>query len=187
MKSLTKFTLLLSKIMELLCWTATALTGLVCILSLVAKDWLASQIAHGIAVSEFVTGGLSLVLTNGYPCVASIAFSALCGAVMAGLGAMIFRNIYLILKTAQGESKFSKGKTPFQKDITRMLREVGIFLISITAVELFFSTGLRFLIGVDNVELSVEMDSVILGLMVICLSQFFDYGTQLQQDADGLL
>ena len=43
------------------------------------------------------------------------------------------------------------------------------------------------MIGVDNVELSVEMDSVILGLMVICLSQFFDYGTQLQQDVDGLL
>lgn len=187
MKNLTKFTLCLSKIMECLCWLAGGLAGLAAVLFVVARDWLEDTLLFSMSLPEGAAGGLALVLTNGYPCVASIAFSALCGAVMAGLGAMIFRNIYLILKTAQGESKFSKGKTPFQKDITRMLREVGIFLISITAVELFFSTGLRFLIGVDNVELSAEMDSVILGLMVICLSQFFDYGTQLQQDADGLL
>lgn len=65
--------------------------------------------------------------------------------------------------------------------------EIGIFLISISGVELLWNVGMRFLLGVDNVELGVELDSVVIGLMVICLSQFFDYGTQLQQDVDGLL
>ena len=100
---------------------------------------------------------------------------------------MIFRNVYLILKTAQGKTWFSKGDTPFQKDIVRMLREIGIFLLSSCAVDLFWSIGLRMILGVDQVELSVGLTRIILGMMVLCLSQFFDYGAHLQEDVDGLL
>lgn len=187
MKNLTKFTLCLSKVTEILCWIGAGAAGLTAIFSLVMKDWLEGFMAHSMTLPEYAAGSLNLVLVNGYPSAASVTFSALLGVVLASLGAMIFRNVYLILKTAQGETKFSKGKTPFQKDVTRMLREIGIFLISISGVELLWNVGMRFLLGVDNVELGVELDSVVIGLMVICLSQFFDYGTQLQQDVDGLL
>ena len=45
----------------------------------------------------------------------------------AALMAMVFRNVYLIFKTAEGKTWFSKGATPFQPDIVRMVREIGIF------------------------------------------------------------
>lgn len=92
---------------------------------------------------------------------------------------MIFRNIYLILKTAKGRTWFSQGETPFQKDITRMIREIGIFLFILAAAELilgFFVPGI-----------SVTMVYIVIGILMLCLSSFFSYGEQLQRDNDGLV
>ena len=91
---------------------------------------------------------------------------------------MIFRNINLILKTARGKTWFSEGKTPFQKDITRMIREIGIFLILLAVIELIFS----FFTAV-----SVNLIYVVIGILMLCLSSFFGYGEQLQKENDGLI
>ena len=187
MKKLNQFTLLLSRVMEILCWTAVVIAAGVVIFSLVGKGWLEEQMLRSMTIPGIDIGGLSLALVNGRPSAASVTFSALAGVALASLSAMIFRNIYLIMRTAQGKTWFSKGDTPFQKDITRMIREIGIFLLSTSAVNLIWSIGMRFILGVDSVELSVELDSALVGMMVLCLSQFFDYGVQLQNDVDGLL
>ena len=187
MKKLNQFTLVLSRVMEILCWIAVVIAAGVVIFSLVAKGWLEEQMLHSMTIPDIDIGGLSLALVDGRPSGASVTFSALAGVVLGSLSAMIFRNIYLIMRTAQGKTWFSKGDTPFQKDITRMIREIGIFLISTSAVNLIWSIGMRFILGVDSVELSVELDSALVGMMVLCLSQFFDYGVQLQNDVDGLL
>ena len=92
--------------------------------------------------------------------------------------AMVFRNIHLILKTAKGSTWFAKGKTPFQSDITRMIREIGIFLLALAALELtlsFFSA------------VTFNPVFVVIGILMLCLSSFFRYGEQLQNDADGLI
>ena len=92
---------------------------------------------------------------------------------------MIFRNIYLILKTAKGKTWFSQGETPFQKDITRMIREIGIFLFILTVIELilgFFVPGI-----------SVTLVYIVIGILMLCLSSFFSYGEQLQAETDGLV
>ena len=92
---------------------------------------------------------------------------------------MIFRNIYLILKTAKGKTWFSQGETPFQKDITRMIREIGIFLFILAAIELilgFFVPGI-----------SVTLVYIVIGVLMLCLSSFFSYGEQLQAETDGLV
>ena len=108
-------------------------------------------------------------------------------AALCILMAMIFRNVYLIFKTAEGETKFSQGKTPFQKDNIRMVREIGIFCIAIPVVELIVSVIARIVLPVGVVETSVEMTGVFMGLVVLCLSQFFAYGMELQEDVDGLV
>ena len=103
--------------------------------------------------------------------------------------AMICRNIYLIFKTANGETKFSQGKTPFQPDIVRMIREIGIFSIAIPIVEIIMSIVGSLVLGPLGAEFdfSVNLVSVFFGLVVLCLSQFFAYGVQLQKETDGLV
>lgn len=189
MKTLNKATLFLSKFFEILYWLGALFSAGLVITTLVARNWLEQLLQKTMtgAFDGIKVGGLELVVTGGKISMSAFALSAVAGIVIASLFAMIFRNVYLILKTAQGKTWFSQGDTPFQKDIVRMLREIGIFLLSTCAVDLLWSIGLRFFIGVDNVELSIGLEKIILGMMVLCLTQFFDYGSQLQKDVDGLL
>ena len=69
----------------------------------------------------------------------------------------------------------------------RMVREIGIFLIAIPAVQLVMSIVARIALGPDTVESGLNMAGVFTGLVVLALSQYFAYGTQLQSDVDGLL
>ena len=106
---------------------------------------------------------------------------------MLGLMAMICRDIYLIFKTSMGETKFSKGKTPFQPDNIRMVREIGIFSIAIPVIGLIMSTIARIAMRGVEIESSMDMHFIMIGLVVICLSRIFAYGMELQNDVDGLV
>lgn len=99
---------------------------------------------------------------------------------------MIFRNIYLIYKTAAGKTWFSKGETPFQKDIVRMVREIGIFSIGMPVLQ-FIGTGIIKLISKGAVETHVLLTGLVFGIVVISLSEFFAYGMKLEEDVEGLV
>lgn len=96
------------------------------------------------------------------------------------LMAMIFRNLHLIIKK-------SEGTTPSQPDNVRMLREVGIFAISVPLVGYAMSIISRIVIGVEVAEISVSYSGFVIGLVVLCMTQFFARGIELQNDVDGLL
>ena len=68
-----------------------------------------------------------------------------------------------------------------------MLREIGIFVILIPAVEFICDVITKIIVGVDFVESSISITGIVLGIAVLCLSQFFVYGMELQRDSDGLL
>ena len=103
------------------------------------------------------------------------------GAVMLlSLMAMVFRNINLIIKK-------SEDSTPFQADNIRMLKEIGIYAIAIPVISLIMSVVCRVVLGIDAVETSVNVYGFSMGVIILCLTQFFIYGARLENDVDGLL
>ena len=78
--------------------------------------------------------------------------------VLPSLMAMIFRNLYLIIKR-------SESSTVFQADNIRMLREIGIFAISIPLAGLALSIVCRLILGTDTVETSVRLYGFSMGLV----------------------
>lgn len=114
-----------------------------------------------------------------------IDFNALClyavgSIIIFSLMAMIFRNIYLIIKRSENE-------TPFCKDNVRMFREIGIFSVSIPVCGLIMSTITALVLGAEAFENSINFDGFIMGIIIFCLSEFFVYGSKLEKDVDGLL
>lgn len=106
-------------------------------------------------------------------------------AIVLALMAMIFRNVYLILRTAKGKTWFAKGDTPFQNNIVRMFREIGFFFIAISAMSL-----ISILInGCKRSEINISFNylSCFIGLVFLCISQFFNYGANLEKDLNGLV
>ena len=103
------------------------------------------------------------------------------GAIMIlSFMAMVFRNINLIIKK-------SEDSTPFQADNIRMLKEIGIYAIAIPVISLIMSVVCRVILGVDAVETSVNVYGFSMGIIILCLTQFFVYGARLEKDVEGLL
>lgn len=191
MKGIHKLTLVLSKLCEVMHWLGAA--GM---LALLAATFLCpEQLTGPLAQSAPAFGGeltsygfeITVRQADGSISLGALRFFTVGAFLIMTLMAMVFRNTYLILRTARGKTWFAKGETPFQPDIIRMLREIGIFLISVPAVSLALTTLARLTLRADRVEMSVNLGSLLIGLLVLCLTEFFRYGAALERDVDGLL
>ncbi len=184
---LITFTRVFSKCVEVLLRVMTGAMVVFFIVSLANPELVLDLLAHIYGAGEELNFfGFSMIpaagesLSGGMLVAFGITASILCG-----LMAMTFRNVYLILQTADGKTWFAKSQTPFQADIVRMLREIGIFLISHMAVSTIAVIVITLIF--PNVELSAGTMSFTLGLLMLCLAQFFNYGTELEQDTKGLI
>lgn len=186
---LPKLTLALAKIAEVLHWF---LAGVMLVGVLVAifrpdtfPQWAESSILNRDNVLSCYGFEVNITGNTGTPRLDMILCFALGSAIVLSLMAMIFRNVYLILKTAQGRTWFAKGNTPFQKNIVRMFREIGIFFIAIAVMSLVS----EIIVNIAGGELVSGFNymNCFIGLVFLCISQFFNYGTRLEKDLDGLV
>lgn len=190
MNKLNKATIIISRIMEVFCWVGSALSAAIIAVMAAGKiEWMRFLTDATNKSAELTTGGYTMRLGEGvteYSNGAMILFF-ITVLITLILSAMIARNVCLIFKTTEGMTSFSNGKTPFQKDNIRMVREIGIFLIAIPVVELIMSVLTKVICGYEMVETSVNLFSVWVGLVALALSGFFAYGMQLQEEVDGLV
>lgn len=191
MKTCDKIAMIGSKVLELLHWLAVVAMAAILVGSLVKGDALADILTKGISSqgTELTSYGyeITVVGSDGTINMTAVILFAITAIICLSLMAMVFRNVYLILRTASGQSSFANGNTPFQQDTIRMVREIGIFFISESVVCLIMSIIARFAVGIDAVELSVNLESLIMGVIALSLSRIFAYGMQLQKDVDGLV
>ena len=68
-----------------------------------------------------------------------------------------------------------------------MMKEIGIFSIAVPVVGFVMSVIARIVIGAEAAEISINQSGIFMGIIVLCLTQFFAYGTELEKDVDGLL
>lgn len=184
MKKADKATRVLAKLVEVGHWIASVGLIVVLIFSFFMETDIARIIAAGDQGMKFSVYELDFTLipigANGAIDFAALRLTFVTGAIMMALMAMVFRNIYLIMKN-------SENGTPFQKDNVRMVREIGIFLMAQPILSLIFNGILRLMVDPDIVESSVGLGSFVIGMVVLCLSQFFAHGAELENDTEGLL
>ena len=65
-----------------------------------------------------------------------------------------------------------------------MLREIGIFSIAVPVVSLIMSIITRLESGA---EVSSSFEGLVLGVVVLCITQFFAHGVEIEKDIDGLV
>lgn len=188
---LQKAVMIISAIAEVCYWIGSGMTAAIIISLAIGHTGLVSKltsvdpekgkdlVAFGFRISTLDSAGNTVWGTY------LIFFITL--LMMLLLMGMICRNIYLIFKTSIGETKFSKGRTPFQPDNIRMVKEVGFFLILIPVLGLIMSIIARIIYTASAIECSMDLHFIVVGLVVICLSRFFAYGMELQNDVDGLV
>lgn len=187
MKKLNTLALAVSKVLEILHWIAAASMAVLLVCVFAIRDRVAALLAEGVASqgTSLETYGFELEVagTNGDINMTGLMIFAVAAIVILSLMAMVFRNVYLILRAYQK----SHWRAPFQPDIIRMLREIGIFSISVPIIGFVFGIAARLLLGPDSTEAYLNVDGFVMGLLVLCLTQVFTYGAELQKDVDGLV
>ncbi len=169
--------------LEALHWIGAALSAAAIVCALTARDWLCAMLASDMLRDggNASTYGFELALVDAGGAVngTAVLLFAIGAFLITGLFAMIFRDVRLILRNAHAN--------PFTKDNIRMLREIGIFSISAPVVGLIMSLISRIALGVDCMEGTVEVDGLVMGLLMLCLTQILTRGAELQRDVDGLV
>ena len=181
MKVVNKITKVVAKILEVCHWVGAALMVAVAICAGVgSKDALKHFADVGSLDGETISAyGFEVSLVN----MKALMMFAIGAVIIFILVAMIFRNIYLIMKK-------SEGTTPFQKDNVRMVREIGIFSIAIPVVGFIMTVITRLVLGVDVIDAfdtSVNYSGFVTGIIMLSLSQIFAYGVKLEEDVDGIV
>lgn len=186
MKGLTKFAIVLSKLLEVLHFIGAISMAVMFAVSFFAKGWLVDILAHQDKLDVYGFS-INILDVSGIVNVSAVRIYIITAFIFLLLMAMVIRNVYLIFKTSEGKTWFSNGDTPFQKDIVRMVREIGIFYCAIVVVGLIMSVIARLMLGFDFAEISVDLSGLVKGVLILCLSQSFAYGMKLQSDVDGLI
>lgn len=175
---------ILTKILEVFHWVAVGLMSLAAVFSFAAPQWLKFVVDVNALLEdpEVSVYGFEVTAVNAAD---QIDYTTLClfaiGAVIVFvLMALIFRNLHLIIKTAETAS-------PFHNSNIRRLKQIGILSICIPLAGLLMSILIRLVAGVDAVEISLDQSGIVMGIIVLCLTQYFIHGAKLEQDVDGLV
>ncbi len=188
---LWKFTELFSKIGEIFCWIGDAVMAVLLIVSLTNAQTISAfalnLVEPGITPSLNVLG-CTIGTSSSDPAAGLmvVRFWTIAGVLGFGFFAMMFRNANLILRTIQGKTKFAAGATPFQKPVVRMIREIGIFMIALPVSQIILQVIAFLMIPDCNVSVTFLI-YVFLGFLMICLSQCFEKGIQLEEETEGLI
>ena len=188
-KNINKITKVVSKFFEILFFLSFLVMISAAVLSFTMPQKFGEFLLESVGNGTIATNGFEIAIAdkNGNLISAAVKIFVFAGIFTMPCMAMIFRNIYLIIKTCEGKTWFSKGKTPFQKDVVRMVREIGIFSIMIPVIGFVMSLIARIFIGVDSCETSVQIVGVAMGIAMICFSEIFAYGIKLEEEVEGLI
>lgn len=185
MERMFKLGRIVTKIVEVFHWVGSALMAAATVCSLAAPAWVkyfvgfdakdccgANLEVYGFEVNAPVSGGNTDMT--------AFFLFGIGATLILIVMAMVFRNLSLIFAKTESGSLF-------QKDTIRMMREIGIFSIAVPIIGMFMSFILRLVVGVDVIENSMDMSGIFMGIVVLCLTQFFVRGAELEKEVDGLL
>ncbi|MBQ8728606.1 MAG: DUF2975 domain-containing protein [Oscillospiraceae bacterium] len=185
MKKLNTLGKVITKILEVFHWVGVALMIAAVICSIAAPNWIGYFV--GFDAKECCGANLEIYgfeinapVSDGKVDLSSFLIFGIGAIVILAVMAMVFRNLHLIFKK-------SENSTPFQKDNVRMMREIGIFTIAIPVIGFIMSVIARLVMGSDVAEISIDMGGIFMGIVVLCFTQFFAHGVELENDVDGLV
>lgn len=182
--SWTKAAIVVTKIIEVLYIIASAALLLGIILVLTGRTSLMVEPGRPISVEiwgmTFAPSNVELYAPGGEVNLAGLVICMVYGSVIAGLFALGFHNIHKVLSRSQEE-------TPFRWDNVRLLRRSGFLFLGTIIVESVFGLIALIFTRYMSISIDMELNGVIIGILVLCLSQIFAQGVQMQEDIDGLV
>lgn len=107
--------------------------------------------------------------------------ACLYGTVICSMGVVVFGNINRIFVNTE------KTNTPFTKDNVKLVKQIGVLSIAAPFVGLVVTLIMGILVKSGTYKFSLDMTQLFMGFVILCLSQFFAHGVELEDEVKGLL
>ena len=167
---------MVSKILEIICWMGVAALLFTAIAGVVNTEWMTQNL---IADSGLSMNGVEMNI-NENASLSSIIIVLLGGVAGFVTLGILFHNMHKVLTNAiQGEY--------FTADNITRIERIGWLSILLPIIGFVTSVLAKLFGGPDALEISVDLTGVVMGILVLCLSQFFAHGVKLENDVDGLV
>ena len=182
---LYSFTKTVSRVLQIMLIVLAALCvvcgAIVCLaMSDSLLDLVKQQVLEGnISVSEL---GMTLEEFSKLGDMRTVAvLGCLYGFICTALGSMIFGNIYKVFKNIENDM------TPFTKENVRLIKNIGIYAIVSPFIGAVISLIMAIIFKSPNFKATIDLTTLFMGFVVLCLSQFFAHGVELEDEVNGLL
>lgn len=107
-------------------------------------------------------------------------FGCLYGFIVTTLGSLIFGNIYKVFKNIENDM------TPFTKENVKLIKNIGIYSIAAPFVETVIGIVMALVAKNNYFKTTIDVTAIFMGFVVLCLSQFFAHGVELEEEVEGL-
>ena len=181
---LRSVTAVLSKVIEVVLWVSAAMILFASVVLTVSRSAITEAAESGALEVAATNEGVRNTQTIEWFLEAMKAGTA--GLVLVpfvfliALTALIFRNLYLILRKTNTDSPFSELNV-------KRIRNIGILAIALPIARAVLAFIYTVALGYQEEFFAVSASDIVLGLVALCISQYFAYGAKLEQDVDGLL
>lgn len=168
-----------TRIIEIVCWMGVAITLICAIACLIDLGWADR---HLIADNGIIFNGVTISTTDGAHQFAlpALLTAMLGGGIICAMMAMMFRYLHQVLAS-------SLTASPFQPANVKRIERIGWLAIAVPVVSFLLTLLCKFMVGNEYVEVSFGLTDLVMGILVLCLSQFFAHGVKLENDVDGLV
>ena len=185
MKRINKLGTILTGILEVFHWVGAALMAAATVCSVAAPQWIGYFVsfdAKACCGAELAVYGFEVnaAVADGKVAMTTFFLFGIGAVIILAVMALVFRNLHLIFKESQNAS-------PFQKDNICRCKTIGFLSIAVPVIGFVMSVITRLVIGAEAAQIRVSQSGIFMGIIVLCLTQFFIHGAALENDVDGLL
>ena len=185
MAGIPKIAKVVTKVVEIFHWVGTALMAAATVCALVnparvkyfvsfeAKECCGAEL-------EIYSFSIRAAVENGKVDMTAFVLFGIGATLILALMAAIFHELSAMISSA-GEG------TPFSEANAKRLYKVGFYSIFVPVVGMVMSVISRLVLGAEAAEISNGLDGLVVGLVVLCMTQFFCHGIKLENDVEGLV
>ena len=162
-----------SKVVEILCWIGVAVLLFAAVAGTVDTEWTTQNL-------DFSMNGVDMQINEDGATFASVMIVLLGGIAGFVTLAILFHTLHKVLSTADED-------VCFRAENVKRIELIGWLSIAMPAIGFVTSVLAKLFGGPDSLEISIDLSGVVMGILVLCLSQFFAHGVKLENDVDGLV
>lgn len=130
---------------------------------------------------EFSLNNMSIYASHGVESVPGVMVYLLFGCAQAAMCFLAFGKVRSVIECAQSQP-------PFRWENVKRLRQAGGLFLGTVALQLAFAlVSMIFSFGAVRFSVNLKFDKIIIGVIILCVSEIFAQSVRMQEDIDGLV